>query len=66
MRLYYVALNEIPFAAGETIDGVDDDNVALSAIIDDADGSVSLGSKVITSQFDLDAGQKHIIMMCLR
>ena len=58
LRLYYVALNEIPFAAGETIDGVDDDNVALSAIIDDADGSVSLGSKVITSQFDLDAGQK--------
>tara|TARA_B100000073_G_scaffold99144_1_gene78824 strand:+ start:40323 stop:47627 length:7305 start_codon:yes stop_codon:yes gene_type:complete len=58
LRLYYVALNEIPFAAGETIDGVDDDNVQLSAIIDDADGSVSLGSKVITSQFDLDAGQK--------
>tara|TARA_B100002019_G_scaffold27435_1_gene21323 strand:+ start:2810 stop:10114 length:7305 start_codon:yes stop_codon:yes gene_type:complete len=58
LRLYYVALNEIPFAAGETIEGVDDDNVALSAIIDDADGSVSLGSKVITSQFDLDAGQK--------
>ena len=58
LRLYYVALNEIPFAAGETIEGVDDDNVALSAIVDDADGSVSLGSKVITTQFDLDAGQK--------
>ncbi len=58
LRLYYVALNEIPFAAGETIDGVDDDNVALNAIVDDADGSVSLGSKVVTSQFDLDAGQK--------
>ena len=58
LRLYYVALNEIPFAAGETVDGVDDDSVALTAIVDDADGSVSLGSKVVTSQFDLDAGQK--------
>ena len=58
LRLYYVALNEIPFQAGETIDGVDDDNNALTAIIDDAEGSVIKGSKVITSQFELDPGQK--------
>ena len=25
LRLYFVALNEIPFIPGETIDGVDDD-----------------------------------------
>ena len=27
LRLYFVALNEIPFIPGETIDGVDDDGV---------------------------------------
>ena len=58
LRLYFVALNEIPFIPGETIDGVDDDNVVLSGIIDDAEGSVTKGSKVVTSQFELDAGQK--------
>ena len=58
LRLYFVALNEIPFIPGETIDGVDDDNVVLSGIIDDAEGSVVKGSKVVTSQFELDAGQK--------
>ena len=51
-------LNEIPFAAGETIDGQDDDGIPLTAIIDDADGSVTRGSKVVTSQYTLEAGQK--------
>ena len=58
LRLFFVALNEIPFIPGETIDGVDDDGVQLSGIIDDAEGSVTKGSKVVTSQFELDAGQK--------
>ena len=58
LRLYFVALNEIPFIPGETIDGVDDDSVPLSGIIDDAEGSVTQGSKVVTSQFELDPGQK--------
>ena len=58
LRLYIVQLNEIPFAAGETIDGQDDDGNQLTAIIDDADGSVTRGSKVITSQYTLEAGQK--------
>ena len=58
LRLYFVALNEIPFIPGETIDGVDDDGVQLVGIIDDAEGSVTKGSKVVTSQFELDAGQK--------
>lgn len=65
LRLYFVALNEIPFQSGEQIDGVDDDNVPLTALIDDAEGSVFKGSKVITSQFELDAGQKsHFYDVC--
>ena len=58
LRLYFVALNEIPFIPGETVDGVDDDGVQLVGIVDDAEGSVTKGSKVVTSQFELDAGQK--------
>lgn len=58
LKLYLVALNEIPFQAGETLDGVDDDNIPLIAIIDDAEGSIFKGSKVITSQYILDSGQK--------
>ena len=65
LRLYVVQLNEVPFAAGETIDGVDDDGIPLTAIVDDAEGSVSRGSKVITSQFTLEAGQKaHFYDVC--
>ena len=65
LRLYVVQLNEIPFAAGETIDGQDDDGLPLSAIIDDAEGSVTRGSKVVTSQYTLEAGQKAHFYDCL-
>ena len=58
VRLHFTQLNEIPFIAGETITGVDDDSNPLTAIIDDAEGSVAKGSKVITTQFDLEPGQK--------
>ena len=65
LRLYFVALNEIPFIPGETIDGVDDDSNPLQAIVDDSEGSVSKGSKVITTQFELEAGQKaHFYDVC--
>ena len=65
LRLYYVQLNEIPFAAGETIDGQDDDGLPLAAIVDDADGSVFRGSKVVTTQFTLEPGQKaHYYDVC--
>ena len=65
LRLYIVQLNEIPFLPGETIDGVDDDNLPLTAIIDDAEGSVEKGSKVITTQYELEAGQKaHFYDVC--
>ena len=65
LRLYFVALNEIPFIPGETIDGVDDDSNPLQAIVDDSEGSVSKGSKVITTQFELESGQKaHFYDVC--
>ena len=63
LRLYFVALNEIPFIPGETIDGVDDDGVPLQAIVDDSEGSVSKGSKVITTQFELELVRRHTSMM---
>ena len=53
-----MALNEIPFIIGETVNGFDISGAALAGIIDDADGSISKGSKVITDQFDLEAGQR--------
>ena len=58
MKLYYVALNEIPFIQGETINGFNASNEAITGIIDDATSSVFLGSKVITDQFTLEAGQR--------
>tara|TARA_Y100000004_G_scaffold130685_1_gene147367 strand:+ start:782 stop:8344 length:7563 start_codon:yes stop_codon:yes gene_type:complete len=65
LRLYFVALNEIPFIPGETIDGVDDDGNALTAIIDDAEGSVEKGSKVVTNQYELEPSQKaHFYDVC--
>jgi hypothetical protein len=65
LRLYYVQLNETPFSAGEAIDGQDDDGLPLAAIVDDADGSVSRGSKVVTTQYTLETGQKaHFYDVC--
>jgi len=65
LRLYYVQLNEIPFAAGESVEGVDDDGIPLSAFVDDAEGSVYRGSKVVTTQYELDPGQKaHYYDVC--
>ena len=65
LRLYVVQLNEVPFLPGETIDGVDDDNTPLTAIIDDAEGSVAKGSKVVTTQYELEPGQKaHYYDVC--
>ena len=58
LKLYYVALNEIPFIQGETINGFNASNEAITGIIDDATSSVFLGSKVITDQFTLEAGQR--------
>ena len=58
LRLYYVALNEIPFIQGETINGFNTAGDAISGIIDDGEDSIFRGSKVITDQFTLEAGQR--------
>ena len=58
LKLYFVALNEKPFIIGETINGFDAAGGALAGIVDDSAGSIFLGSKVITDQFTLEAGQR--------
>ena len=58
LKLYYVALNEIPFIQGETINGFNGSGDAISGIIDDSANSIFAGSKVITDQFELEAGQR--------
>ena len=46
---------------GETITGVDSNNAAINAIINDAEGSVVQGSKVITDRYNLETGQTGFI-----
>ena len=58
LKLYYVGLNEIPFITGESITGENTAGDAITGIIDDTEGSIFAGSKVITDQFSLESGQK--------
>ena len=46
---------------GETVTGVDSNDNAISAIINDAEGSIVEGSKVITNRYDLETGQTGFI-----
>ena len=48
----------MPFIVGETVSGYDISGASLAGIIDDAEGSIFAGSKVITDQFSLEAGQR--------
>ena len=57
-KLFFVNLNDINFINGEKIEGFDANDDPIDAIIDDDEDSISLGSKVITDQFTLDAGQR--------
>ena len=66
LRLYYVNLNEISFTSGETVEGFDSDDAAISGIIDDVDDAVFAGSKVITDQFTLEKGQRTNFYDCSR
>ena len=43
--------------AGETIDGFDSNGVAISAIINDSEGSVIAGSKVVTDNYFLEVSR---------
>ena len=45
------------FQSGETVTGFNSSGTAISGIINDAVGSVVLGSKVITDRYDLVTGQ---------
>jgi len=57
LRLYVVPVSSEFFNLGETIDGVDDADNPLVAVIDDADGSLNRGSRNITASFELDTNQ---------
>ena len=45
------------FTAGETLTGFDSNDVAVTAIINDSEGSVVAGSKVITDNYFLEVSQ---------
>ena len=45
------------FVSGETVEGIDSNNLAISGIINDAVGSIIEGSKVITDRYTLENGQ---------
>ena len=57
LKLSLVYLGSSRLQLGETIDGVDSNSAAINAIINDAEGSVIEGSKVITDRYILDDGQ---------
>ncbi len=49
------------FTAGETLDGFDSNNTAISGIINDSVGSIVEGSKVITDRYELQEGQTDFL-----
>ena len=54
------------FVLGETITGFDSNGDALTGIINDADGSVVVGSKVVTDRYFLQPGQTGFMYDCSR
>ena len=54
------------FVLGEGIDGFDSNGDPISGIIGDADGSVVVGSKVITNRYELQTGQTGFMYDCSR
>jgi len=59
LRLTIVYEGSVPFQQNETITGFDSNGNALQSLLSDADGSINLGSKNITSSFYLESGQKN-------
>ena len=49
------------FQAGESIDGFDSNNTAISAIINDSVGSIIVGSKVVTDSYFMEPNQTGFI-----
>jgi len=54
------------FVLGETITGFDSNGDILTGIINDADGSVVVGSKVVTDRYFLQPGQTGFMYDCSR
>jgi hypothetical protein len=54
------------FALGETITGLDSNGEVLTGIINDADGSVVAGSKVVTDRYYLESAQTGFMYDCSR
>ena len=49
------------FLSGETLDGFDSTGTAISAIINDSEGSIVAGSKVVTDNYFLEVAQTGFI-----
>ena len=49
------------FITGETVEGKDSNDTNISGIINDSEGSIVKGSKVITDRYDLISGQTDFI-----
>ena len=49
------------FVSGETVSGTDSSNVAINGIINDSEGSVVVGSKVVTDRYELSSGQSDFL-----
>ena len=60
LKLTLVYLNG-KFLAGETINGEDSNALAISAIINDSEGSIIDGSKVVTDKYVLESGQTNFL-----
>lgn len=54
------------FVLGETITGIDSNGEAISGIINDAEGSVVVGSKDITDRYYLESAQTGFMYDCSR
>ena len=65
LRLTYVTLTG-QFLGGETIEGYNSQNEPISALINDNEGSIVIGSKDITSNYYLDQGQRGMFYDCSR
>ena len=53
------------FITGETVEGKDSNDTNISGIINDSEGSIVKGSKVITDRYDLISGQLISFMVFL-
>ena len=60
LKLTIVYLDGV-FVSGETVEGVDSNQTAITGIINDAVGSVVQGSKVITDRYFLEKGQTNFM-----